>query len=101
MPQVGLGVGSGLIGGQFRGTRGPRRSWRITVTEDTVSTLEKLIAFYVNEHNTRLPHSAFQGQTRMALPVVRLEVTTFGPRAIWRGPDREAPSVNRAASVVA
>ena len=41
------------------------------------------------------------GLIRMALPVVRLEVTTFGPRAIWRGPDREAPSVNRAASVVA
>ena len=25
--------------------------------------VEKLVRFYVHEHNTRLPHSAFQGQT--------------------------------------
>lgn len=28
-----------------------------------MSRLEKLVAFYVDEHNTRLPHSAFRGQT--------------------------------------
>ncbi len=28
-----------------------------------VSRLEKLVMFYVDEHNTRLPHSAFRGQT--------------------------------------
>lgn len=32
-------------------------------TLDTVRRLEKLVAFYVDEHNTRLPHSAFRGQT--------------------------------------
>jgi hypothetical protein len=32
-------------------------------TLDTVSRLEKLVAFYVHEHNTHLPHSAFRGQT--------------------------------------
>ena len=32
-------------------------------TLDTVRTLEKLVAFYVDEHNMRLPHSAFRGQT--------------------------------------
>ncbi len=32
-------------------------------TLDTVSRLEKLVEFYVDEHNTRLPHSAFRGQT--------------------------------------
>ena len=32
-------------------------------TLDTVQTLEKLVTFYVDEHNTRLPHSAFRGQT--------------------------------------
>jgi putative transposase len=26
-------------------------------------TVEKLVAFYVDQHNTHLPHSAFQGQT--------------------------------------
>ena len=32
-------------------------------TLDTVSRLKKLVTFYVDEHNTRLPHSAFRGQT--------------------------------------
>ncbi len=32
-------------------------------TLDTISRLEKLVKFYVDEHNMRLPHSAFRGQT--------------------------------------
>ena len=32
-------------------------------TLDTVSRLKKLVAFYVEQHNTHLPHSAFRGQT--------------------------------------
>jgi hypothetical protein len=36
-----------------------RYQWR---QPRTVRTLEKQIGFYVNEHNARLPHSAFQGQ---------------------------------------
>ena len=32
-------------------------------TLESLSRLENLIAFYVDEHNTRLPHSAFRGQT--------------------------------------
>ena len=43
--------------------RALKHQWLYLNTLDTVSTLEKLIGFYVNEHNTRLPHSAFQGQT--------------------------------------
>ena len=30
---------------------------------DKVSGLDKLVAFYVDGHNRRLPHSAFHGQT--------------------------------------
>ena len=30
---------------------------------DTVNAVEKLVRFYVGEHNTRLPLSAFRGQT--------------------------------------
>ncbi len=30
---------------------------------DTVSKIRKLVSFYVTEHNTRVPHSAFRGQT--------------------------------------
>ncbi len=40
-----------------------KHQWLYLNTLDTVSTVEKLVRFYVHEHNTRLPHSAFQGQT--------------------------------------
>ena len=32
-------------------------------TLDTIEKLAKLVAFYVAEHNSSMPHSAFQGQT--------------------------------------
>ncbi len=40
-----------------------KHQWLYLNTLDTVSALEKLVPFYVEEHNTRLPHSAFRGQT--------------------------------------
>ena len=40
-----------------------KHQWLFLNTLDTVRAVEKLVAFYVQEHNTRLPHSAFQGQT--------------------------------------
>ncbi len=43
--------------------RSLKHQWLYLNTLDTLSRLEKLIAFYVDEHNTRLPHSAFRGQT--------------------------------------
>ena len=43
--------------------RALKHQWLYLNTLDTLSTLEKLITFYVNAHNTRLPHSAFRGQT--------------------------------------
>ena len=44
------------------------RSWRNAWTAflnqlDSAACVRKLVAFYVEEHNSRLPHSAFQGQT--------------------------------------
>jgi hypothetical protein len=30
---------------------------------DSVTTVRRLVAFYVDEHNRLLPHSAFRGQT--------------------------------------
>ena len=30
---------------------------------DSGQTVRKLVAFYIEEHNTRLPHSVFRGQT--------------------------------------
>ena len=40
-----------------------KHQWLYLNTLDTVSTLQTLIEYYVNEHNTRIPHSAFRGQT--------------------------------------
>ena len=43
--------------------RAIKHQWLYLNTLDTVRALEKLVAFYVDEHNKRLPHSAFRGQT--------------------------------------
>jgi transposase InsO family protein len=40
-----------------------KHQWLYLNTLDTVRTVEKLVEFYVTEHNSRLPHSAFAGQT--------------------------------------
>jgi transposase InsO family protein len=40
-----------------------KHQWLFLNTLDSVTRLEKLVAFYVDEHNSRLPHSAFSGQT--------------------------------------
>jgi transposase InsO family protein len=40
-----------------------KHQWLYLNTLDTVRTVEKLVAFYVQEHNSRLPHSAFAGET--------------------------------------
>jgi transposase InsO family protein len=40
-----------------------KHQWLYLNTLDTVRAVENLVAFYVQEHNVRLPHSAFRGQT--------------------------------------
>lgn len=40
-----------------------KHQWLYMNTLDSVSTIRKLVAFYVDQHNSHLPHSAFQGQT--------------------------------------
>jgi hypothetical protein len=37
--------------------------WLFLHPLDSVATIRRLVAFYVDEHNRVLPHSAFQGQT--------------------------------------
>ena len=39
-----------------------KRQWLYLNALDTLSSLRRLVAFYVEEHNSRLPHSAFSGQ---------------------------------------
>ena len=40
-----------------------KHQWLYLNQLDSMKTVEKLVAFYVDQHNTHLPHSAFQGQT--------------------------------------
>jgi len=40
-----------------------KHQWLYLNTLDTVATVWNLVAFYIDQHNTHLPHSAFRGQT--------------------------------------
>ena len=43
--------------------RSLRHQWLYLHHLDTIATVRRLTAFYVREHNTVMPHSAFEGQT--------------------------------------
>jgi transposase InsO family protein len=43
--------------------RSLKHQWLFLHSLDRVTTVRRLVAFYVQEHNTVLPHSAFRGQT--------------------------------------
>ena len=43
--------------------RSVKHQWLFLNTLDTVTAVEKLVSFYIAEHNRVLPHSAFKGQT--------------------------------------
>ena len=40
-----------------------KHQWLFLNRLDSVETVRKLVAFYVLEHNERIPHAAFRGQT--------------------------------------
>src|SRR5262245_20415333 len=43
--------------------RSLKHHWRFLHSLDSVSTVRRLVEFYVQEHNGVLPHCAFRGQT--------------------------------------
>ena len=43
--------------------RSLKHQWLFLHSLDSVTTVRRLVAFYVDEHNRVLPHSAFRGQT--------------------------------------
>ena len=43
--------------------RSLKQQWLFLHSLDSVATVRRLVAFYVDEHNRVLPHSAFRGQT--------------------------------------
>jgi hypothetical protein len=40
-----------------------KHQWLFLHSLDSVTTVRRLVTFYVDEHNRVLPHSAFRGQT--------------------------------------
>lgn len=40
-----------------------KHQWLYLNTLDSVAIVRNLVSFYVDQHNTHMPHSAFQGQT--------------------------------------
>jgi putative transposase len=43
--------------------RSLKHNWLFLNTLESIARLRSLVAFYVSEHNSRIPHSAFKGQT--------------------------------------
>jgi putative transposase len=43
--------------------RSLKHQWLFLHSLDSITTIRRLVAFYVEEHNRVLPHSAFRGQT--------------------------------------
>ena len=43
--------------------RSLKHQWLFLHSLDSVTTVHRLVTFYVDEHNRVLPHSAFRGQT--------------------------------------
>ncbi|MCZ6792409.1 MAG: DDE-type integrase/transposase/recombinase [Planctomycetota bacterium] len=60
MAQTEIAFSNSLIESWWRTLK---HQWLYLNTLDTVESLRRLVDFYVSEHNTQLPHSAFQGQT--------------------------------------
>jgi putative transposase len=78
--------------------RSLKHQWLYLHTLDTMAHLETLIAFFVEEHNAKMPHSAFTGQTpdEMYLGTANSLPDELG---VVRGKARERRlAVNRAVS---
>ena len=55
-----LGRSDGVCG---RDRRSLRHQWLYLHMLDSLGSMKRLIAFYIEQHNTVMPHSAFLGQT--------------------------------------
>lgn len=60
LAQVEVSFSNSLIDAFWRSLKS---NWIYINQLDSFATLERLVGFYVAEHNTKLPHGAFQGQT--------------------------------------
>ena len=74
-----------------------KHSWLFLNQLDSAVSVRKLVAFYVEEHNTRLPHSAFQGQTPDEMYSGTGDEVPDNLRAARQDARRRRLEVNRAA----
>ncbi|MEA3502924.1 MAG: DDE-type integrase/transposase/recombinase, partial [Actinomycetota bacterium] len=60
LAQTEIGFSNSLIEAWWRSLK---NNWLFLNQLDSATKVRRLVAFYVEEHNSRLPHSAFRGQT--------------------------------------
>ena len=60
LAQVEVGFSNSLIEAYWRSLK---HQWLFLNTLDSVARVRAMVEFYVNEHNTKMPHPAFSGQT--------------------------------------
>jgi transposase InsO family protein len=60
LAQVEIGLSNSIIEAVWRSMK---HQWLFLNTLDSVAHVRALVEFYVNEHNTKMPHAAFDGQT--------------------------------------
>jgi hypothetical protein len=80
--------------------RSLKHQWLFLHWLDSVPTVRRLVAFYVDEHNRVLPHSAFRGQTPDEMP----RLHRWEPDRHWierRGRPARAPVESTTASATA
>jgi hypothetical protein len=75
--------------------RSLKHQWLFLHSLDSITTVRRLVAFYVDEHNRVLPHSAFHGQTPISAPS---HTTALFQRA---APDSVAKRIDHTTAVVA
>ena len=60
MAQVEVGFSNSIVEAFWRSLK---QQWLFLNSLDTVARVRALVEFYVTEHNTKMPHPAFGGQT--------------------------------------
>ncbi|HEY6398710.1 MAG TPA: integrase core domain-containing protein [Solirubrobacteraceae bacterium] len=60
LAQIDVSFSNSLIEAWWRSLK---HRWLFLHALDTLATVKRLVAFYVTEHNERIPHGAFEGQT--------------------------------------
>jgi hypothetical protein len=78
--------------------RSLRHQWLHLHSLETFGQLEQLIDFYVREHNTKMPHHAFDGQTPDEVYFYQADRVRDRLTAVRRQARRERMDANRGKS---